>query len=112
MDCFEPVLSLFDVFALLLELCHQFGVVLLGLVEGLFETSVSRLHPSDFLLDVFEFVETGIEYVGEMFALLLNMFAFLLEGFEGECECAVVVVAALVLVLHLLDLEANGLDFG
>jgi hypothetical protein len=81
------------------------------LVQSLFQAGVARLHASDLFLDVLEFVQAGVKYVGKVFALVLNIFAFLLESLQSKCQPSIFIVAPLIFVLDLLDLEPNSLDF-
>jgi hypothetical protein len=89
----------------------QRGIVLFGLVESLLQPGVAGLDSSHLLLDVFEFADLDIETAGQFLALVLKTLAFLLEATDAEGQGAVVIVAALVLVLSLLELVAGGLYF-
>ena len=111
MNGLQSILCLLDIFSLLLQLNNQLVIVPFSLVEGLLKAGIAGLYASHLLLNVLEFVQTCVKNVGKVLALVLNIFAFLLESFQGERQSSVFVVAPLVLVLNLLGLESNCLDF-
>jgi len=105
----QPVIASFDLILLLAQLAHQFSIVSFGLIERLLQSGISGLSAPHLLFDALQFRHTGVELCAESVALLLQSFAFLFESLQSETQCLVFLVAALVLVFGLFNLEPDCL---
>ena len=98
------------IFILVLQLTHEFVVVLFGLVQSLLEPGISRLSVPNILLKVLQLSHICIKEVGQVITFVLNSLSLLLQSLDVQGQGLVLIVTSLILVLNVLDLVPEILD--